>query len=54
MSISLKEANETIYWIDLLKDTDFISEKEHNSLKENCQELLKMLVSTVKTLKNKG
>jgi len=51
MSISLKEANETIYWIDLLKDTDYISESEHISLKNDCKELLKMLVSTVKTLK---
>lgn len=51
MSISLKEANETIYWIDLLKDTDYISESEYISLKNDCKELLKMLVSTVKTLK---
>ncbi|PLX03146.1 MAG: four helix bundle protein [Marinilabiliales bacterium] len=51
MSISLKEANETIYWIDLLKDTDYISDSSHISLKNDCKELLRMLVSTVKTLK---
>ena len=52
MSISLKEANETIYWIDLLKDTNYIDEKKHESLLNNCTEILKMLVSTVKTSKN--
>lgn len=53
MSISLKEANETIYWLDLLKDTDYLSLKEHNKQVVTCNELLKMLISTINTMKNK-
>jgi four helix bundle protein len=51
MSIALKEANETDYWLSLLKDTEFISEKEYMSLQGDCKELIAMLVSTVKTSK---
>jgi len=49
MSISLKEANEAEYWLSLLKDTDFISERQFVSLHSDCRELIAMLVSTVKT-----
>ena len=52
MSISLKEANETEYWLSLLKDTDFISENQFVSLQSDCKELIAMLVSTVKTSKS--
>ncbi len=51
MSIALKEANETDYWLSLLKDTDYITEKEFQSLQPVCKELIAMLVSTVKTTK---
>ena len=51
MSIALKEANETEYWLSLLKDTDFISENQFVSLQADCRELIAMLVSTVKTSK---
>ena len=53
MSIALKEANETDYWISILKDTDFISNAQFASLHSHCRELLAMLISTVKTGKNK-
>jgi four helix bundle protein len=49
MSIALKEANETEHWIALLRDTDYISEKMFESLSEDCVELIKILVATVKT-----
>ena len=52
MSISLKEANETEYWLSLLKDTDFINEKQFVNLQSDCKELIAMLVSTVKTSKS--
>jgi len=52
MSISLKEANETEYWLSLLKDTDFISENQFVSLQSDCRELIAMLVATVKTAKS--
>ncbi len=51
MSIALKEANETDYWLSLLKDTEFINDKLFNSLQKDCKELIAMLVSTVKTSK---
>jgi four helix bundle protein len=51
MSIALKEANETEYGLSLLKDTDFINEKQLMSLHPEIKELIAMLVATVKTSK---
>ena len=53
LSISLKEANETSYWLSLLKDTDYISNDEFLSLNSDCEELIKILVASIKTAKNK-
>ena len=53
-SISLKEANEADYWLSLLKDTDYIDMKLHKSLHKDCDELISMLVSTIKTMKAKN
>ncbi len=52
-SVALKEANETNYWISLLCDTDYIEEKQHESLSNDCKELISMLVAAIKTLKMK-
>lgn len=49
MSIALKEANETEYWLSMLKDTDYINEKLFQSLNQDCVELIKILIATVKT-----
>ncbi|WGH75214.1 four helix bundle protein [Tenacibaculum tangerinum] len=51
MSISLKEANETLYWLDILKDTKYMEEKRYKLLYTTCKELVAMLVSTIKTAK---
>ena len=51
VNIALKEANETEYWIMLLKETDYLSEKEYESIIEDCRELIKLTVSIVKTSK---
>ena len=51
MSIALKEANETNYWLNLLKDTGYINEKMFQSISDDCIQLIKMLVTTVKTAK---
>ncbi|MDL2315292.1 four helix bundle protein [Bacteroidales bacterium OttesenSCG-928-C19] len=51
MNIALKEANETEYWLMLLKDSDFLSEKEFISIHIDCAELIKLLISIVKTTK---
>ena len=53
MSISLKEANEALYWIELLKDTSIINKSEFEALYPICKELVAMLVSTIKTSKSK-
>ena len=52
LHISLKEANETRYWIDLLKDTDYINEKMYNSIKPEIIEIISLLVSSIKTSKD--
>jgi four helix bundle protein len=51
MSIALKEANETLYWLSLLKDTYFIEEAVFNQLSVYSKELIALLVTTVKTSK---
>lgn len=51
MSISLKEANETDYWLDLLFATKYINEEEFNLYKPKSTEILKLLVSIVKSSK---
>ena len=50
MSVALKEANETKYWIALLEE-EYISKKEADSLLSDVMEILKMLVSIVKNSK---
>ena len=53
MSISPKEANETLYWFELLNDTSIINKSEFDAVYPNCKELVAMLVSTIKTSKCK-
>jgi four helix bundle protein len=53
MNVALKEANETRYWLRLLKDSGYIDEKSFTSIHEDCQEIIRMLVSIVKTTKQK-
>ena len=49
MSIALKEANESHYWIRLLYRTDFLTEQEFNSIENDVVELIKILSSICKT-----
>ncbi|MCL5991053.1 MAG: four helix bundle protein [Bacteroidetes bacterium] len=51
MSIALKKANETDYWLSLLNDTNYLNEKEYNSLDRDNTEVIKILISTIKTSK---
>ena len=50
--IALKECNESEYWLELLKDTDCLSEEDYFSFQNACIELRRMLVASVTTLKN--
>jgi four helix bundle protein len=52
ISIALKEANETDYWLDLLQQSGYISPESYESIHPDIQELLKLLVSIVKTSKH--
>jgi four helix bundle protein len=51
MSLALKEANETDYWLELLHKTDYFNEKEYQTLKADAVELIKLLVSIIKSSK---
>ena len=51
LSIALKEANETLYWLCLLRDSEYIDEKMFQSIKPDIEELIKLLVSSIKTAK---
>jgi len=53
LNISLKEANETEYWLLLLKDSDYIDEKGFISIHKDCVELIRLLISIIKTSKEK-
>ena len=51
LSISLKEASETEYWLELLNESGYLEghEKDFDSLYAECQEIIKILVSIIKT-----
>jgi four helix bundle protein len=51
INVALKEANETEYWLMLLKDSKYIDEKIFASVHKDCDELIRLLVSIVKTSK---
>ncbi len=51
LSIALKEANETEYWLMLLRQADYLNEDEFNSIIVDCRELLRLLIAIVKTTK---
>ena len=51
MNIALKEANETQYWIELLRDSDYLSYEESLSIYDNSDELIRLLASIVKSTK---
>lgn len=49
--IALKECAETLYWLDLLHDCDYLPEEDYIELKKDCEELRKMLSATTKTVR---
>ena len=51
MNIALKEAGETDYWLEILYSAEYLTEMEYKSLKNDNDELIKMLSSIVKTTK---
>jgi four helix bundle protein len=53
LSIALKESNETNYWISLLKDSKILNIEAANKLDTANEELLRMLVASIKTAKSR-
>ena len=51
LHIALKEANETMNWLNLLHDTNYLSDKEFSSMATDCSEIIALLVSSIKTSK---
>lgn len=51
LSIALKEASETEYWLELLRETDYLDQPQFESINQDCQEILKLLISIIKSTK---
>ena len=53
LSIALKESDETLFWLKSLHKGDYLNEKEYESIYKDAEELVKILVSSINTLKKK-
>ncbi len=53
LTVSLKEADESAYWLELLYESEYITKEQFDSIYKDCDELIKMLVAITKTQKNK-
>ena len=53
LSIAQKEADETCYWLELLKTGDYLNERWFNSIYPDCQEVLKIITSVIISTKKK-
>jgi four helix bundle protein len=51
LTISLKEAEESSYWLELLKESGYIDEEKFNSLYSDCEEVIRILVKILKNTK---
>lgn len=49
LNIALKEAEETLYWLELLCESEFINSKQYESIQSDCEEVVRLLVSITKT-----
>ncbi|MDY4228731.1 MAG: four helix bundle protein [Prevotella sp.] len=53
LSIAQKETGETIYWLELLHESDYLIQNEYDSVYSDAEELIKLLTSSIKTMKEK-
>ena len=53
LAISLKEANETKYWLQLLHQSEYLDKSGYESILTDCVELIKLLTSIIKTSRSK-
>ena len=49
--IALKECGETLYWLELLYETDYLTEEEYGSLQKDCDGIRRMLSATTKSVR---
>ena len=54
LQIALKESAETAFWLELLHETDYLSQREFSGIHTDCEELLRLLTSSLTTLKSQG
>lgn len=52
MAIAQKEINETIYWLKLLKATDYLTNDEFESMNTDAVEIIKLITSIIKSIKS--
>lgn len=53
LSIAQKEASETMYWLELLHESDYLKHHEYNSVYSDTEKLMKLLTSSIKTVKER-
>ena len=51
MAIAQKEINETIYWLELLKETNYLTKKQFESIHNNAFEIISLITVIIKTTK---
>jgi four helix bundle protein len=51
MAIAQKEINETIYWLELLKTTDYLTREQFESINADAAEVIKLITTIIKTTK---
>lgn len=51
MSIAQKENNETLYWLELLKETDYLTEQQFDNIYKDADEVMSIIISIIKTTK---
>ena len=54
LQIAQKECNETLYWLELLKETNYIDEALYKSLAADAEEIMKMLTASIVTARKRG
>lgn len=54
LAIAQKECNESLYWIDLLKETDYLNSDQYNSISDECKQLMALVTSIIKTTKERS
>jgi len=54
MGIAQKEINETIYWLELLKETDYLTNAQFGSINADAVEIIKLITAIIKTMKING